>query len=208
MADRISEIDAEIEGLTNERDQLQTELTAEGESADRGIRRILWADSDELIAAVGKVLADLGFVVRDMDAELTEGELKREDLRLTREGVNGWEAMVEVKGYTSGTKTNDARQIREHREHYMREEVRQPDLTLWVANPFRMPTQPLRLQPPRRLRARRRQPASMSSASAYAYRSSRRRPHARRGHNMAAIHQDKSFGHGKHIVLMVLTLGL
>ena len=137
LADRISGIDAEIEGLTNERDQLQTELTAEGESADRGIRRILWADSDELIAAVLKVLADLGFVVRDMDAELKEGELKREDLRLTREGVNGWEAMVEVKGYTSGTKTNDARQIREHRERYILAEGRSPDLTVWLGNPHR-----------------------------------------------------------------------
>ena len=42
-----------------------------------------------------------------------------------------------MKGYTSGTRTNDARQIREHRERYMLEEGRQPDLTLWVANPFR-----------------------------------------------------------------------
>ena len=137
LADRISAIDAEIEGLTNERDQIHSELAAEGERADKGIRRAIWADGDELIAAVAKVLANLGFVVRDMDAELTEGEPKSEDLRLTREGVNGWEAMVEVKGYTSGTRTNDARQIREHRERYMLEEGRQPDLTLWVANPFR-----------------------------------------------------------------------
>ena len=137
LADRISETHTEIERLTEERDQLQTELTAEGESADRGIRRILWDDGDELIAAVGKVLADLGFAVRDMDAELTVGEPKREDLRLTREGVNGWEAMVEVKGYTSGTRTNDNRQIREHREHYIAEERRPPDLTVWLANPHR-----------------------------------------------------------------------
>ena len=77
-----------------------------------------------MIAAVGKVLADLGFAVRDMDAELTVGEPKREDLRLTRQGVDGWEAIVEVKGYTSGTKTNDARQIRQHRERYILEERR------------------------------------------------------------------------------------
>ena len=83
------------------------------------------------------MLADLGFAVRDIDAELTEGERKHEDLRLTREGVNDWEAIVEVKGYTSGTRTNDTRQIHEHRECYILEEDRQPDLTLWVANPFR-----------------------------------------------------------------------
>ena len=137
LADRIAEVDAELEGLKSERDQLQTELTAAGERADRGIRRALWADGDELIAAVGKVLADLGFAVRDMDAELAEGEPKREDLRLAQKDEPGWQAMVEVKGYSSGTKTNDNRQIREHRERYILEEGRLPDLTVWLANSYR-----------------------------------------------------------------------
>ena len=137
LADRISQIDSDIERLAAEREQLQADLTAEGKRADKGIRRVLWADGDELIAAVGKVLAEFGFKVRDMDAELTDGDPKREDLRLTRDGTHGWEAIVEVKGYTSGTKTNDARQIREHRDHYIEEEGRRPDLTLWLANPFR-----------------------------------------------------------------------
>ena len=137
LADRISQIDSEIERLTKVRDQLQTELTAEGERADKGIRRALWADGDDLIAAVRDMLTPLGFEVRDMDAELRQGEPKREDLRLTREGVNGWEAIVEVKGYSSGTKTNDARQIRQHRERYILEERRPPDLTVWLANPYR-----------------------------------------------------------------------
>ena len=42
-----------------------------------------------------------------------------------------------MKGYTSGTKTNDARQIREHRDHYIREEGRSPDLTVWLSNSYR-----------------------------------------------------------------------
>ena len=72
-----------------------------------------------------------------MDAELSQGEPKREDLRLTRQDRSGWQALVEVKGYTSGTRTNDARQIREHREHYIEKEGRSPDLTVWLANPSR-----------------------------------------------------------------------
>ena len=72
-----------------------------------------------------------------MDAELRQDEPKREDLRLALKGVPGWQAMVEVKGYTSGTRTNDARQIREHRDRYIGEEGRSPDLTLWISNPFR-----------------------------------------------------------------------
>lgn len=137
LADRISQIDSDIERLTIERVQRETELASEGERADLGVRQVLWADGDELVASAQKVLADLGFNVCDMDAERGEGEPKREDLRLTRDGVDGWEAMVEVKGYSSGTRTNDARQIREHRERYIAEERRLPDLTVWLANPYR-----------------------------------------------------------------------
>ena len=137
LADRIAKIDAEIERLTKEREQLQMELAAEGERADTEIRRALWADGDELIAAVGKVLDDLGFAVRDMDAELKQGEPRREDLRLTLQDEPEWQAMVEVKGYTSGTRTNDNRQIREHRDRYIEEKRRPPDLTVWLANPYR-----------------------------------------------------------------------
>ena len=90
-----------------------------------------------MTAVVGEMLDDLGFEVRNMDTELPEGEPKREDLRLTREGTPGWQAMVEVKGYPSGTKTNYARQIRENRDHYILEEGRSPDLTVWLSNPYR-----------------------------------------------------------------------
>ena len=137
LADRISQIESESERLSNERDQLQEELAAEGENADKGIRRALWADGDDLITAVREVLTNLGFAVRDMDAELGQDEPKREDLRLTHQDVPEWEAMVEVKGYTSGIRTNDARQIREHRDRYIREERRSPKLTVWLSNPYR-----------------------------------------------------------------------
>ena len=137
LADRISHIESDIARLNDERDQLHTELAAEEERADNGIRRILWADGDDLVAAAGQVLSKLGFKVRDMDADVSQGEPKREDLRLTRQDLPGWQAIVEVKGYTNGTKTTDARQIREHRDHYTAEERRTPDLTVWLANPFR-----------------------------------------------------------------------
>ena len=137
LADQISQIECEIERLTKERDQREAELTAEGERADQGIRRILWADGTELVDAAHQVLAEFGFKVRDMDATLSHGEPKREDLRLTREGVDDWEATVEVKGYPGGTKTNDSQQIRQHRERFVKEYSRLPDLTMWLANPHR-----------------------------------------------------------------------
>ena len=137
LAARIADTDSELDRLRNERDQLQAELAVEGEQADKGIRRALWADGDELATAVRDILGDLGFEVRDMDAELRQGDSRREDLRLTLRGVADWQAIVEVKGYTSGIKTNDARQIREHHERYIVEESRSPALTLWFSNPYR-----------------------------------------------------------------------
>ena len=138
LADRISHIESEIKGLNDERDQLQTKLSAEGERADIGIRRILWADGDDLIDAARDLLTNLGFAVRDMDAELKSDEPKREDFRLTVQCVPEWQAMVEVKGYRSGTKTNDSRQIREHRDRYIAEERRSPNQTVWLSNTFRL----------------------------------------------------------------------
>ena len=137
LAERIETITNEVERLDDERDRLNIELAVEGETADAGIRRAVWADGDGLVAAVSDILTLLGFTVHDMDAGLKQGEPKREDLRLTQVDRPDWEAIVEVKGYSSGTRTNDARQIREHRDRYLAEKGRAPDLTLWLANPHR-----------------------------------------------------------------------
>ena len=137
LAQRIAELDASVERLLEDRKSLEEQMAEEDEEAEGGIRRALSADGDDLVAAVERILADLGFTARNMDSEIEPGEPKREDLRLTLPGRSGWEAIVEVKGYTSGTKTNDARQIRAHRDRYQREEGRLPDQTIWIANPYR-----------------------------------------------------------------------
>ena len=111
---RLSQITDEINQLEIEREQVKTELDSAIEQADIGIRRCIWDDGEELVNAVAQVLEDLGFVVRHMDPEKVQGQLKREDLRLTHADLDNWEAMAEVKGYPNGTKTSDSRQIREH----------------------------------------------------------------------------------------------
>ena len=103
----------------------------------QGSGSAIWGYGDELVEAVSEILGDLGFCVLNMDAGLEQGAQRREDLRLTLETLPDWEAIVEVKGYGNGTKTNDARQIREIRERYREEKGRFPDLTIWLANPFR-----------------------------------------------------------------------
>ena len=137
LADQIAKIADKIEDLQAKQDRITTDLEAASKRADAGMRRALWADGDELVVAVGDILTELGFDVRHMDAERQEGEPKREDLRLRLPERSGWETLAEVKGYSRGTRTNDARQIREHRDHYIKEEGRSPDLTLWIANPHR-----------------------------------------------------------------------
>ncbi len=138
LAERIEKIADEVEQLKAEQEQTQGELATASEKADAGIRRCIWADGDDLVTSVGDILEELGFVVRHMDAEQKQGKPKREDLRLTLVDRPEWEAIAEVKGYTKGTRTNDARQIREYRERYIGEEGSAPDLTLWIANTHRI----------------------------------------------------------------------
>ena len=137
LADRIAQIESDMDRLRSEGDDLQARLEIAGENADRGIRRALWSDGNELVAAAREILVSLGFTVHDMDSEVVQGEPKREDLRLTLQCLPDWEAIVEVKGYGSGVKTSDSRQIREHRDSYVRENDRIPDMTVWLSNPYR-----------------------------------------------------------------------
>ncbi|MXY87996.1 MAG: hypothetical protein F4Y92_03965 [Dehalococcoidia bacterium] len=137
LAETISEVETELKRLQVRREELKAELGAAGQRAEEGVRRILWLDGDELATAASETLGGLGFTVRDMDAELEPRQQKREDLRLTLDDAPGWEAIVEIKGYTNGTRTSDSRQVREQRERYIKEEKRAPDLTLWLCNPYR-----------------------------------------------------------------------
>lgn len=137
IAERMSEIDSEIERLERERELREAELREAGVSADANQRRAIWEDGESLQAAVVDILRELGFEVREMDAGTPPGQPKREDLRLTHSDWEDWEAIAEVKGYSNGTKTSDARQIREYRDRYISEEQRAPHLTVWIANPYR-----------------------------------------------------------------------
>ena len=137
IANKINDATLNIRRLTDEREHLLAQLAAEDKKANSGVRRAVWAHGQELTTAVSEILADLGFEVRDMDAGLEPNEQKYEDLRLTLPHRPDWEAIVEVKGYTKGTRTNDALQLRKHREHYIVDKGRPPDFTIWLANPFR-----------------------------------------------------------------------
>lgn len=113
-----------LNALRNERSTLSAELEArerelaaaaiDAESAaDRGPRRLLTAQGDELVAAVTEALEVLGFLVTNMDekAVLRPGTPKVEDLRLTDPAEPTWTNITEVRGYTGGAKVSDLQRL-------------------------------------------------------------------------------------------------
>ena len=138
LAEQMADIESQIARLEADRSRLDSELKSETQNADAGERRVLWVDGDDLVSGIKEILTEFGFNVEDMDAPLGPKDARREDLRLTLDESPGWEAIVEVKGYKKGTKAGDARQVHQFRDDYVRERGRLPDLTLWIANPFRL----------------------------------------------------------------------
>ena len=135
----IQQADEKLVAALGERDHYLAQFRAVGKrEEEEGMRRVLYADGEDLEEAVGDIFQSLGFTVRDMDAETPSGEPKREDFRLTGNWCPDWEALVEVKGYKKGVKSNDTRQLTDHREAYNRANGHPPDQALWVVNPHRL----------------------------------------------------------------------
>jgi hypothetical protein len=141
-ADRIVGLNGEISRLQAERDGHEQMLRTSLDSPPAGAKRLLTSDGDDLVEATAEVLSELGFVVRDMDAELQDDQPKREDLRVTIPSDDRWVALVEVKGYGKGAKTNDLRQIRNQRDNFISETGEPPDATWWVMNENRQISDP------------------------------------------------------------------
>ena len=100
-----------------------------------GVQRLLTEKGDQLVEAVSEVLTVLGFLVRDMDAEIDSTAARLEDLRLTDPARPDWEALVEVKGYTKGVKASDVGQlIGKPVAMYAVENARVPSQLLLIVN--------------------------------------------------------------------------
>lgn len=90
------------------------EVEAERAAAVAGPWRLLTDNDDSLVDAVRDALEAFGFEVRELDEENHRKYKRRlEDLRVTVPGDEGWESLVEVKGYVKGAKVNDVRQVTE-----------------------------------------------------------------------------------------------
>jgi hypothetical protein len=124
-----------IAGFDRQVAELEERLCERARSADRFERGLLTTKGVDLVAFVVRVLTDLGFAVRDMDAEKTPGEPKLEDLRVTHRRRPGWEALVEVKGHEKrGLALTDVNQARRPRDRYRDQSRRWPDRVLFIVN--------------------------------------------------------------------------
>jgi len=121
------------------------------ETAASGMKRLLTAQGEELVAAVVEALTAIGFSCQDMDAVHEKGA-KLEDLRVTDADDPSWVALTEVRGYTRGAKVNDLMRLGRFITHYVLEQREQPAAVWYVVNSLleRPPTgrdQPLASHP-------------------------------------------------------------
>lgn len=135
-----AELEAERERLLADLDRRLADARGDVDRADvdaaAGVGRLLTSDGTGLAEAAQIALEALGFTVRDMDQVTQEGQ-RREDLRVTDPAVAGWEAIVEVKGYTAGARVNDLARVLRWKAHFVKDTGREPDALWHVVNAFR-----------------------------------------------------------------------
>ncbi len=116
---------------------LGTQYAEAALAANRGLRRLLTAQGDDLVDEVVALLSSIGFGVARVDDHLGPGQPRREDLRLTdpTEDAGGWEAIVEVRGYgRSGGTVADIGRLSRFSELYQKEKGRFPDQRIYIVN--------------------------------------------------------------------------
>jgi len=117
--------------------ELSTKLALAKADANKGQRRLITAQDEELVDEVAKTLENIGFDVTRVDKLLNEKEPKREDLRLKHLDKRGeeWNAIVEVRGYErSGGKTADLQRLHRFAGLYQKETGHNPDKRIYIVN--------------------------------------------------------------------------
>lgn len=117
--------------------QLTTKLALTKANANKGLRRLITAQSEELVDEVAKALKDIGFNVTVVDQLVDEKRPKREDLRLEHldKGGEKWNAIVEVRGYArSGGTTADLLRLDRFANLYEKETGQAPNKRIYIVN--------------------------------------------------------------------------
>lgn len=127
---------AVLADLEQEEFSLATELEVTVAEADATARRLLTAQSDDLVDEVQATLEELGFAVRNVDKEIANPGDRREDLRVSTGDRPGWTAIVEVRGYKRGAQLNDLMRIGRFVTRYVQEIGKPPDKSWYVVNQY------------------------------------------------------------------------
>lgn len=123
--------------IDNEIGELSADLGRATVDANKGLRRLLTKQGNELVAQVVTALSEIGFQVELIDEHIDQSSPKREDLRVrdTREKHKSWKAIVEIRGYEkSSGKTADLTRLARFANLYMNEKGRLPDKRIYIVN--------------------------------------------------------------------------
>lgn len=121
--------------LEEEEGEVRRELLAAQESASVYERALLTSQSEDLVKAVMRAFTEIGFAVTDADLEATPDD-HLEDLRVEDEKAPGWVALVEVKGYTKGAKTEALTQFLRFNIRYQQRAGKVADGSWYIVNQF------------------------------------------------------------------------
>ncbi|KAF0957742.1 hypothetical protein [Rhodococcus sp. T7] len=142
ISDKIGEAATEIERLQRVVADAENALDALSRDAQLSQQRLLTGTDDSLVAAVKEALEGLGFAVVDLDIRLDRNQAKGADLSVSD---GDWMAVVEVKGYGKGAKSNDLIKVGRHRRVYERADG-EVQRMWYVANSFRFDSPDSRAQ--------------------------------------------------------------
>jgi hypothetical protein len=126
---------AALQKLEQRQGDIKRQLDETRDAADAYERRLLTAQGDELRVAVMQALRELGLTVTDADADADPGD-DLEDMRAQDPDEPTWEALVEVKGYSKGAKTEAIGQFMRFQKRYMARTGRLADAEWYVVNQF------------------------------------------------------------------------
>jgi hypothetical protein len=124
-----AEVLADLDGREH---KARAALVAAQKQAEVGSRRLLTADSEELVAAVHDALSELGFTVEERDRARPDEKL--EDLHIKDPDEPEWLALAEVKGFSKGAKTSGITQFLRFERRFMAETGREPSALWYVVN--------------------------------------------------------------------------
>lgn len=123
-----------IKSIDQEISKLNKKYSQEKNIINNSIRKLLTTQGNELVDIIASCLSEIGFIVHKIDDQVTEGQPRREDLRLSLP-QSDWEAIVEVRGYakSSGT-TADLLRLNRFNEFYFKEKNKFPDKRIYIVN--------------------------------------------------------------------------